>query len=191
MARHLPAELKTNDERCWATACSPEAPPRDSVSIEERILWRHVNARHCTRCILEESDYKIWVFTALYKHYKTSWICFYFFKRYFQVGSLLQSSRAAALGNSAFFKTCKKSISEVNSVHTLHYDTGVQYVLQTILDYVLSIIPIVRLWHIFVYQGVIEYIFYEFSLRSTSVFIESIHTVIQFCMTIVHLVFYS
>lgn len=192
MARHLPAELKTNKERCWATACSPEAPPRDSVSIEERILWRHVNARHCTRCILEESKTIRFGFSQLcINTTKRHEYVFYFFKRYFQVGSLLQSSRAAALGNSAFFKTCNNSISEENSVHTLPYDTGVRYVLQTI-DYVLSIIiPIVRLWRIFVYQGVIEYIFYEFSLRSTSFFNESIHTAIQFCMAIFHLVFYS
>ncbi len=118
MARRLPAELKTNDERCWATACSPEAPPRDSVSIEERILWRHVNARHCTRCILEESKTIRFGFSQLcINDTKRHEYVVYIFKRYFQVGSLLQSSRAAALGNSAFFKTCKKFSKHTSEWH--------------------------------------------------------------------------
>lgn len=47
-----PAAPNTSVDRCCAAPCSAAAPPRDSPSMVERMLWRHVSARDCTRCIL-------------------------------------------------------------------------------------------------------------------------------------------
>lgn len=48
-----PAAPKTSVDRCCAAPCRAAAPPRDSPSMVERMLWRHVSARDCTRCILK------------------------------------------------------------------------------------------------------------------------------------------
>lgn len=45
---------KTSVDRCCATPCRAAAPPRDSASMVERMLWRQVSARDWTRCILKE-----------------------------------------------------------------------------------------------------------------------------------------
>ncbi len=49
-----PAAPNTSMDRCWAAPCRAVAPPRHSASMVERMLWRHVSARDCTRCILKE-----------------------------------------------------------------------------------------------------------------------------------------
>ena len=54
--RYWPAELNTKLARCWATICRPATPPRGSVSMVARMLWRQVRARHCTRCILGQNN---------------------------------------------------------------------------------------------------------------------------------------
>ena len=48
-----PGPLKTSEDRCCAVPCRASAPPSDSTSMTDRMLWRHVRARYCTRCILQ------------------------------------------------------------------------------------------------------------------------------------------
>lgn len=61
-----PAAPKTSVDRCCAAPCRAAAPPRDSASMVERMLWRHVSARDCTRCILKESNKKVAFVTEVF-----------------------------------------------------------------------------------------------------------------------------
>lgn len=49
-----PGAPKTSVDRCCAASCRAAAPPRDSASMVERMLWRQVSALDWTRCILKE-----------------------------------------------------------------------------------------------------------------------------------------
>lgn len=67
-----PASPNTSWDKCCATSCSAVGPPKDSASMLERMLWRHVRARDCTRCILERTFTPVMnQFTILYSDLST------------------------------------------------------------------------------------------------------------------------
>lgn len=137
-----PAAPKTRVDRCCAAACRAAGPPRDSASMVERMLWRHVRARDCTRCILQLRCRLSGHFVQ--EHINFMWRCMldntkclkriliitqwssredkqwagYLFIRPLQEGFWWQTSMASVLGNSVFFRTLnqeeKKYISPQN-----------------------------------------------------------------------------
>lgn len=54
----LPVLEKTSCERCCASDWSAEAPPRQSTSDTNKMLWRHVKALHCTVFSLKQTKEK-------------------------------------------------------------------------------------------------------------------------------------
>lgn len=72
----LPILEKTSCDRCCARDWSAEAPPRQSVSDTNKMLWRHVKALHCTAFSLKQTEN--WLSRALWKqiskHEEETWI---------------------------------------------------------------------------------------------------------------------
>lgn len=103
--KHRPAVPKTRVDRWWAAACRVAAPPRESVSMVETMLWRQVSARDCTRCILNQTT---WGQNIGMIKEKGEGRESYFFIRFFQEGLWWHMSMASFLGKSVFLRTLNK-----------------------------------------------------------------------------------